>query len=106
MRDGLEINGKLIFNFFNLRVKQNKFSREAKKMVCDCSTSHKEQSLGIPACGDDCLNRLLMIECGSRCPCGDYCTNKNFETKNNAPVQPFRTEMKGWGLKTLTDLKT
>lgn len=74
-------------------------------MVCDCSISQQELSLGIMACGDDCLNRLLMIECGSRCPCGDHCTNKNFKAKKNAPIQPFRTELKGWGLKSLSDLR-
>ena len=31
-------------------------------MVCDCTTSKSERSRGFPACGEDCLNRLLMIE--------------------------------------------
>ena len=74
-------------------------------MVCDCSTSRQERSLGMAACGDDCLNRLLMIECSNNCPCEEYCSNKNFKNKNNAPIVPFKTEMKGWGLKTNADLK-
>lgn len=74
-------------------------------MVCDCSTTLQERSLGIAACGDDCLNRLLMIECGSNCPCEEYCTNRSFKCKKNAPIQPFKTEMKGWGLKTMAELK-
>jgi histone-lysine N-methyltransferase SETD2 len=74
-------------------------------MVCDCSTSQQERSMGITACGDDCLNRLLMIECGNNCPCEEYCANKNFKNKNNAPIHPFKTELKGWGLKTTIELK-
>jgi hypothetical protein len=69
-------------------------------MLCECSSSAQERSLGIAACGDDCLNRLLMIECGSRCPCGEHCTNRNFRRRQNAAIEPFRTELKGWGLRT------
>ena len=61
--------------------------------------------MGIQACGEDCLNRLLMIECGKRCPCGDYCTNRSFQRRLRAPVAPIKTELKGWGLKALVDLK-
>lgn len=35
-------------------------------MICDCSTSEQERQLGIAACGADCLNRMLLIECGNR----------------------------------------
>lgn len=31
-------------------------------MVCDCSTSEEERASDIQACGEDCLNRMLMIE--------------------------------------------
>ncbi len=74
-------------------------------MTCDCSISEQELALGHIACGDDCLNRMLMIECGSRCPCGEHCTNRNFKLKKNAAIEPFRTQLKGLGLKTLNDLK-
>ena len=80
-------------------------SKEAHEMVCECSSSEQERQLGIVACGEDCLNRLLMIECGCFCPCAEFCTNQNFSKKNNAPIVPFKTEMKGWGLKALTDFK-
>ena len=89
----------------NFRSKLSKLNKDAKRMVCDCSTSIQERSLGIVACGDDCLNRLLMIECGMNCNCEEYCTNKNFKNKNNAPIVPFKTELKGLGLKTKTELK-
>lgn len=74
-------------------------------MTCDCTTSHQERSMGIAACGSDCLNRMLLIECGKRCPCGEFCTNRNFKNKNNAKIVPFKTELKGWGIKSLQDLK-
>ncbi len=74
-------------------------------MTCDCSTSEQERQMGLVACGDDCLNRMIMIECGKSCPCGLYCTNRNFKTKNNANIQPFKTNFKGWGLKANVEIK-
>jgi hypothetical protein len=90
-------------NVYICKRKRNKFNKEAKKMTCDCSTSEQERSLGIVACGEDCLNRLLMIECGHRCPCGNHCTNKNFQNKIIGNIVPFETEFKGYGLKATSD---
>lgn len=42
--------------------KSSKNQKEAKKMVCDCSTSEEDRTNGVEACGEDCLNRMLMIE--------------------------------------------
>ena len=42
--------------------KKSKGSKEIRRMVCDCTTSKEERSFGIQACGEDCLNRMLMIE--------------------------------------------
>lgn len=36
--------------------------KEAKKMTCDCFLTSEEIENGESGCGDDCLNRLLMIE--------------------------------------------
>lgn len=36
--------------------------KEAKKMTCDCFLTPEEIEKGESGCGDDCLNRLLMIE--------------------------------------------
>lgn len=36
--------------------------KEAKKMTCDCFLTPEEIEKGENGCGDDCLNRLLMIE--------------------------------------------
>ncbi|XP_022104946.1 uncharacterized protein LOC110986919 isoform X2 [Acanthaster planci] len=86
--------------------KKSKAGKEARRMICDCTTSKSERARGIPACGDDCLNRLLLIECTSRCPCGDYCTNKRFSKRQYADVGVFYAENKGHGLKTKVDLKS
>lgn len=37
-------------------------SKETKKMTCDCFMTKEELERGELACGEDCLNRLLMIE--------------------------------------------
>lgn len=39
-----------------------KKSKSMKRMVCDCTTSKSDRAMGIPGCGSDCLNRMLMIE--------------------------------------------
>ncbi|XP_038048720.1 uncharacterized protein LOC119722605 isoform X2 [Patiria miniata] len=85
--------------------KKSKAGKEARRMVCDCVTSKSERARGFHACGEDCLNRLLMIECTSRCPCGDYCTNRRFSKRQYANVGVFFAENKGHGLKSKKDLK-
>ncbi|KAI9209813.1 uncharacterized protein BJ171DRAFT_485101 [Polychytrium aggregatum] len=58
------------------------------------------------ACGEDCINRALFIECSEAdCPSGEYCLNRRFQRKEYAPIQVFKTEKKGWGLRTKADLK-
>jgi len=80
---------------------------DEKNMVCNCGLAQQEKSpLEIAACGDSCINRLLMIECGQMCPCGELCTNRNFMKKNYASIQLFSTELKGLGVKTKNDLKS
>lgn len=53
-------------------------SRESKAIRCNCTPSD-DDLLKDRGCGDDCINRLLFMECGSRCPSGKYCTNKRFQ---------------------------
>lgn len=91
--------------YVSVKRKKLIFNKEAKRMTCDCSTSEQERAMGVIPCGDDCLNRMLMIECGARCPCGEYCTNRNFRNKTNAKIRPFKTHFKGWGLKASENLK-
>lgn len=73
-------------------------SKEAKKMSCDCFLTEQEIERGEWGCGDDCLNRMLLIECGPKCTVSDRCTNKRFQTHQNADCTIFRTEKKGYGL--------
>lgn len=47
-----------------------------------------------------------MIECDpSRCEAGDKCQNRRFKKREYAKVIPFKTESRGWGLKSLQDIK-
>lgn len=73
-------------------------SKEAKKMACDCFMTQTEIERGELGCGDDCLNRMLLIECGPRCNVADRCTNKRFQRHENADCTIFKTEKKGFGL--------
>uniref|UniRef100_A0A7R8VLS4 [histone H3]-lysine(36) N-trimethyltransferase n=1 Tax=Timema douglasi TaxID=61478 RepID=A0A7R8VLS4_TIMDO len=81
-------------------------SKEAKRMVCDCFLTQEEIIRGEMGCGEDCLNRLLMLECGARCPVSERCTNKRFQKQDYAKCEVFKTEKKGFGLRALEDLTT
>ena len=51
----------MLFNFYSK--KKAKAKKEARRMVCDCTPPSKEETYrGAEACGDDCLNRMLMME--------------------------------------------
>uniref|UniRef100_A0A8D0HAN0 [histone H3]-lysine(36) N-trimethyltransferase n=1 Tax=Sphenodon punctatus TaxID=8508 RepID=A0A8D0HAN0_SPHPU len=92
-------------NVYLTERKKNKSHRDIKRMQCECPTLTKdERAQGDVACGEDCLNRLLMIECSSRCPNGDYCSNRRFQRKQHADVEVILTEKKGWGLRAAKDL--
>ncbi|XP_036222476.2 histone-lysine N-methyltransferase Set2 [Bactrocera oleae] len=85
-------------------IKENEYkcervvSREARKMLCDCFLTAEEEERGELGCGEDCLNRLLMIECGPDCNVKDRCTNKRFQKLLCSPCRVFRTEKKGFGI--------
>lgn len=85
-------------------IKENEYkcerviSREARKMICDCFLTPEEEERGELACGEDCLNRLLMIECGNECNVKERCTNKRFQKFLCSPCRVFRTEKKGFGI--------
>ncbi|XP_055593852.1 probable histone-lysine N-methyltransferase CG1716 [Uranotaenia lowii] len=82
----------------NLYMCERITSKEAKKMTCDCFLTQEEIERGELGCGEDCLNKLLMIECGQRCVVGDRCTNKRIQKAEYANCQVFRTEKKGFGV--------
>jgi len=60
-------------------------------------------------CGEDsdCYNRVLSIECdSSRCRAEDKkCRNRRFCNRENVKAIPFKTEGRGWGLKSSVDIK-
>jgi [histone H3]-lysine36 N-trimethyltransferase len=59
------------------------------------------------ACGEDsdCINRATKMECGLDCGCGDGCQNQRFQQKQYANVVVIKTEKKGYGLRTESDLQ-
>ncbi|CAG9771752.1 unnamed protein product [Ceutorhynchus assimilis] len=79
-------------------------SKEAKEMVCDCYLAEEDIEKNEYGCGDDCLNRLLMIECGELCQVRERCTNKKFQKSAFAPVEVFKTEKKGLGLRAAANI--
>ncbi|ODM96183.1 hypothetical protein Ocin01_10498 [Orchesella cincta] len=80
---------------------RKKLCKEGKGMSCDCQLTNEDLIRGETGCGDDCLNRLLMVECGNECVLGKRCSNKRFQRKEYAPLEVFKTEKKGHGLRTL-----
>ena len=83
----------------NAFVCQRRRNKQTRDMECDCSLSKEDMALGKKGCGDDCLNRLLMVECNKSCSLGDNCGNKRFQKLENAPTEVFKTEYKGVGLR-------
>uniref|UniRef100_A0A914VFH3 [histone H3]-lysine(36) N-trimethyltransferase n=1 Tax=Plectus sambesii TaxID=2011161 RepID=A0A914VFH3_9BILA len=79
--------------------------KEARAMRCQCTTSEDERAQGHEPCGENCINRMLFMECGSRCPCGVYCANKRFQKRLYAKIEPFFTGVKGWGIRAIEPLK-
>lgn len=76
-----------------------KVNKQSKKMQCDCSLSKEEVREGEKGCGDDCLNRLLYIECGKVCQLEGNCSNKRFQNNQNADIEVFKTDWKGFGIR-------
>ncbi|XP_040900939.1 histone-lysine N-methyltransferase SETD2 isoform X2 [Toxotes jaculatrix] len=92
-------------NLYLTERKKSKSHRDIKRMQCECPVlPREERSRGVLACGEDCLNRLLMIECSSRCLNGVYCSNRRFQMKQHADFDVILTEDKGWGLRAAKDL--
>ncbi|XP_073119337.1 histone-lysine N-methyltransferase ASHH2 isoform X2 [Henckelia pumila] len=86
-------------------VKSNLFLHRSRKtqtvdevMVCHC----KPPSDGRMGCGSKCLNRMLNIECvKGTCPCGELCSNQQFQRRKYAKLKWFRCGKKGYGLQAL-----
>nr|KYP69999.1 Histone-lysine N-methyltransferase ASHH2 [Cajanus cajan] len=70
-------------------------------MVCHC----KPPQEGKFGCGDECLNRILNIECvQGTCPCGDRCSNQQFQKRKYACLKWFKCGKKGYGLKAIENV--
>ncbi|KAL9259430.1 Histone-lysine N-methyltransferase ASHH2-like protein [Drosera capensis] len=70
-------------------------------MICGC----KPPKDGKVGCRSGCLNRMLNIECvRGTCPCGDLCSNQQFQKRKYAPLKLFRCGKKGHGLQVLEDV--
>lgn len=93
--NGMKLFQQIIDNEYR---SERTISKEAKKMTCDCFLTRSEIERGEMGCGDDCLNRMLLIECGPKCVVGDRCTNRRFQKHQNSSCNIFKTEKKGYGL--------
>lgn len=90
------------------RISTNQFLYRNRKtqtideiMVCHCKL-HPDGGLG---CGDECLNRILNIECvQGTCPCGDLCSNQQFQKRKYAKMKWTRCGKKGFGLRLEEDI--
>ncbi|XP_052752837.1 uncharacterized protein LOC113514497 [Galleria mellonella] len=74
---------------------------ESSLTQCDCNPDEEDP------CGpySQCLNRMLLTECGPSCRAGDRCNNRAFEKRLYPKLVPYRTPQRGWGLKTLEDIR-
>ncbi|KAG1048707.1 hypothetical protein G6F43_008924 [Rhizopus delemar] len=92
------------------KIRSNLFVERKPKLcpdernVCHCKEPTGENEVG---CGDDCINRLLFYECDPKhCPCGPKCSNNRFQKKQRKyKLEVFKTDQRGWGLRTLEDIK-
>lgn len=73
---------------------------------CECHAPRGDQ-LSKPVCGDECLCRMLFIECDpEQCPGGSACTNQVIQKRQWAGgLEVFQTEMKGRGVRSKELLK-
>ncbi|XP_022768083.1 histone-lysine N-methyltransferase ASHH2-like isoform X2 [Durio zibethinus] len=90
------------------RIDSNQFLHRGRKtqtideiMVCHCKRP-PDAKFG---CGDECLNRMLNIECvQGTCPCGDLCSNQQFQKRKYAMMKWDKFGKKGFGLRTLENI--
>ncbi|XP_077103748.1 histone-lysine N-methyltransferase, H3 lysine-36 specific [Siphateles boraxobius] len=69
---------------------------------CNCKGSD-ENPCGIDS---ECINRMLLYECHPQvCPAGEGCQNQCFTKRQYTEVEIFRTLSRGWGLRSVSDIK-
>ncbi|KAK7428917.1 histone methyltransferase set2 [Neonectria magnoliae] len=80
-------------------------STDSDALDCDCQSDWRDGENF--ACGEDsdCINRATKMECsGDTGNCGGGCQNQRFQRKQYANVSVIKTEKKGFGLRTDSDL--
>ncbi|OLL22465.1 Histone-lysine N-methyltransferase, H3 lysine-36 specific [Neolecta irregularis DAH-3] len=80
-------------------------TNQHESMGCDCLPEWDgERNL---SCGEDsdCINRMTSMECTEDdCNCGEGCQNQRFQKGEYADVDVIKTQLKGHGLRTNSDL--
>lgn len=68
---------------------------------CECDPKSER-----PCSSDDCINRALKYECHPGvCPAGNRCQNQRFIKRQYPRQEAVKTGDRGWGLRTLVDIK-
>ncbi|KAK0080937.1 hypothetical protein PV325_013077 [Microctonus aethiopoides] len=94
---------------YYVKLKVNKPVGNVKHMevesivACECDARWEN-----PCAPDsDCLNRILSIECSPGiCPAGARCNNQSFVRREYPAMEPFHTQGRGWGLRSLEAIKS
>ncbi|KAJ1542585.1 histone methyltransferase set2 [Nowakowskiella sp. JEL0078] len=72
-------------------------------MPCGCGIGSGAVGDGMDLderCGDErCINRALFVECDENCVWGKGCQNRRFQRRLYAPLEVFRADKKGFGLR-------
>lgn len=75
-----------------------------EQLQCECTLVKGDKASG--CCGDDeCLNRMMQIECGSNCRGGKRCRNQRFQRYQYAKAEIFDAGKKGNGLRTTSPME-
>lgn len=70
--------------------------------MCGCQSEDRNPC----GYGTLCLNRSMCAECLPHvCEAGSLCQNQKFQKREYSVVKPFFTINRGWGLKSLEDIK-
>ncbi|KAI0700402.1 hypothetical protein BC835DRAFT_1327238 [Cytidiella melzeri] len=78
--------------------------------LCDCQESAAADHHGRKTFAYDSVGRYkfdrdgVIIECSKSCFCSGTCPNKVAQHPRDVPIQVFRTENRGWGVRATIDL--
>lgn len=88
------------------RLKANRYlcPRPPKLEIPECGCEVDENG---ESCGEDCINRMLYVECDPKvCKGGKKCRNQRLAKRMHPhKLHEFKTEGRGWGLKCEVDLE-